>query len=81
MGSVSFTVNGQAVTADGEHTLVSVLREQLGLTGTVIGCGWDAARAAIAENLCRCAGYAAIVQAIIRGSRHTHGSDAPQDPG
>ena len=40
MPSISMTVNGKAVTVDAEpHTLlVEALREQLGLTGTHVGC-------------------------------------------
>ena len=40
MPSISMTVNGKAVTVDAEpHTLlVEALREQIGLTGTHVGC-------------------------------------------
>ena len=39
--SISFTLNGKPVslTVDGERALLSVLRTDLGLTGTKYGCG------------------------------------------
>jgi nicotinate dehydrogenase subunit A len=43
MASISFTVNGRSVgiAADGDTTLLDVLRNHLGLTGTRFGCGLE----------------------------------------
>jgi carbon-monoxide dehydrogenase small subunit len=42
VAEVSFTVNGapSVLRVEDGDTLVEVLRERLGLTGTVVGCGW-----------------------------------------
>jgi aerobic-type carbon monoxide dehydrogenase small subunit (CoxS/CutS family) len=42
MAEMAFTVNGDeaVLRVDEDDTLVAVLRDRLGLTGTVVGCGW-----------------------------------------
>jgi isoquinoline 1-oxidoreductase alpha subunit len=41
MASIAFTINGRAVTAsvEADSSLLWVVREQIGLTGTKFGCG------------------------------------------